>query len=299
MTTQELKNYVKDVFELEKQIYTYGQIKQAYIDEVDQINNFGFIFDAKNPTIQDYWLETKEYKDILKYRKAEKNKAILSCLIKTIIVIAIVVVLFKFSIMLGLGAGVVALMAIISIWFNNHELAYGDDYLKKNLLDYYEKCTNELANEVKESMLPRRDHLVEQCNTELVPQVLESCNLLTKLYDKNIIHPKYQNFVAIAQIYEYFDTGRCTELEGPNGAYNLYESELRANLIIDNLSEIASQLQAFNRNMSILTNSITETNRLLASMEYSLQHIEANTALTAYNTQCTAYNSEIIRRNSY
>ena len=89
MTTQELKSYVKDVFELEKQIYTYEQIKQSYDEEIERINDFGFIFNAENPTIQDEWLTTPEYKQIVKWHKSQKNKAILGCLIKTGIAIAL------------------------------------------------------------------------------------------------------------------------------------------------------------------------------------------------------------------
>lgn len=298
MTTQELKNYVKDVFELEKQIYTYEQIKQAYDDEIERINDFGFVFNADNPQIMDEWLEAPEYKEIIKKHKSAKNMARIKCLILTIIVIAIAKFAFDYSFGLGLVAGFIAVMAIIWIWCNDYTLVYGDDFLQKELLSYYEKCTYALGDEMRESMLPTRDHLIEQCNAEVVPQAQESYKLITYLYDKNIIHPKYQNIVAMAQIYEYFDTGRCTELEGPNGAYNLYESELRANIIIDNLSEIATQLQVFNRNMSTLTNSIAETNNLLFSMKNSLDKIEANTALAAYNTKSTAYNTELMRRYS-
>ena len=299
MTTQELKKYLKDVFELEKQIYTYEQIKRSYDEEVERINDFGFVFNPENPTIMDDWLTTTEYKEILKEHKSDKNKEILGCLIKTSIVVALVVVIFNYSVEFGLGVGAfIAIPTLISIWFNNITLVNGDDFLQKSLMKYYEKCTNKLGNEMREAMLPTRDHLIKQCNTEVVPQVQEVYKLLTYMYDKKIIHPKYQNIVAMAQIYEYFDTGRCTELEGPNGAYNLYESELRANIIIDNLSEIATQLQVFNRNMSTLTNSILETNKLLSSMKGSLERIEANTTLTAYNTQCIAYNTELLRRYS-
>lgn len=296
MTTQELKTYLKDVFELEKQMYTYFQVRNAYEKEIDSIDNFDFIFNAENPTIEDEWLERPEYKEIIRSHKSEVNGARLKCLILTIIVIAVVKLIFDASFGWGLVAGFIAIMVVISIWGNNITLVYADDNLKRNLLGYYERCTHELANEIKESMLPRRDHLIDDYNAEVIPNGNASNELLKQVYEKNIIHPKYRNLVAIAQIYEYFDTGRCTELEGPNGAYNLYESELRANIIIDNLSEIASQLQTFNRNMSTLTNSIAETNNLLYSIGLSLQKIEANTALTAYNSQVSATNTELIRR---
>lgn len=47
------------------------------------------------------------------------------------------------------------------------------------------------------------------------------------LYDKNILHPKYRNLDAVAAIYDYISTGRCEDLEGRDGAYNLYEEKLK------------------------------------------------------------------------
>ena len=43
------------------------------------------------------------------------------------------------------------------------------------------------------------------------------------------VFPKYLDIVAVSKIYEYLVTGRCTQLTGTNGAYRLYETELRAN----------------------------------------------------------------------
>lgn len=63
---------------------------------------------------------------------------------------------------------------------------------------------------------------------------------LAKLYAQNIVHPKYQNWVAVATFYEYIDIGRCYELKGPHGAYNLYEQELIANKIVGSLGAINS-----------------------------------------------------------
>ena len=37
---------------------------------------------------------------------------------------------------------------------------------------------------------------------------------------------------AMCTMYEYFVTGRCDKLSGADGAYNLYETEVRQNIII-------------------------------------------------------------------
>lgn len=55
---------------------------------------------------------------------------------------------------------------------------------------------------------------------------------LDKIYEKNILYPKYRDFVAVCTIYEYICSGICSELEGSDGAYRLYETESRLDKIV-------------------------------------------------------------------
>ena len=50
---------------------------------------------------------------------------------------------------------------------------------------------------------------------------------LNSLYDIGIIHRKNRHMVAVSSFYDYFDTGRCTSLTGPGGAYDTYEYEVK------------------------------------------------------------------------
>jgi hypothetical protein len=85
-----------------------------------------------------------------------------------------------------------------------------------------------------------------------LPQIIESIAYaekeLQEIYNQNIIFPKYRNFLAINQISEYIDSGRCSELEGPYGAYNLFENELRQNIIISRLDNIIHELEQIREN---------------------------------------------------
>ena len=80
------------------------------------------------------------------------------------------------------------------------------------------------------------------------------------IVSQNIIHPKYMNYIAITTMYEYFVTGRVSELKGATGAYNLYESELRQNLIIDKLDTIEDKLDTIIENQNVLYNEISGIN---------------------------------------
>ena len=116
-----------------------------------------------------------------------------------------------------------------------------------------------------------------------IKQILQTN--LNKLYAQNIVYAKYRNLVTIATIYEYFDSGRCSELEGPNGAYNMYEGELRSDIIISSLNNILSNLEAIRNNQYTLYRSIENAN---ATTKEMLLNINNAQMLTAYYAKQTA-----------
>ncbi len=66
---------------------------------------------------------------------------------------------------------------------------------------------------------------------------------LTQLYATGTVYVKYRDLIPITMFCEYLDSGRCTELRGANGAYNLYEAEARADMIITKLEGIEYNLE--------------------------------------------------------
>lgn len=143
----------------------------------------------------------------------------------------------------------------------------------------------------------------------LKDEIAQAEELLVKLYqtkqqvqDSGVIFEKYNDFVAIASFYEYLCSGRCTSLEGPHGAYNLYESEIRMNAIVSQLGDVLKSLNQIQRNQFVIYTAINEaTNELaalnkaarkindrLTSMEGELSSINKNTAITAFYTKKNA-----------
>ena len=96
--------------------------------------------------------------------------------------------------------------------------------------------------------------------------IREMKETLESLYSVDVIYPKYRNFVAICTFYEYFLSGRCEKLAGPNGAYNLYESELRQNIIINRLDNIINQLSQIEDNQYALFMELQEAKKLSESI---------------------------------
>ena len=115
---------------------------------------------------------------------------------------------------------------------------------------------------------------------------------LDSLYDMNVLYPKYRNLVAVSMIYEYLSSGRCDRLDGPDGAYNLYEMELRQNIIIGQLSSIVENLNQIRNNQFTLYNELVSANQRAASV---LSDIGNNVKISAYQNEAAAKNAEALK----
>jgi hypothetical protein len=131
----------------------------------------------------------------------------------------------------------------------------------------------------------------------------DAAALLKRYYDMGFIYPKYRGLVPICTIYEYLDSGRCFSLLGHEGAYNLYESELRMNMIVTKLDDIADRLDDISDNQRLLATELQRSNKkidvLSQSLTRSLDHIENNASLSAYYNQVTAVNTSYLAWLSY
>lgn len=123
-----------------------------------------------------------------------------------------------------------------------------------------------------------RDSIIKQHKSYLTS--LEGA--LQKVYAENIIFPKYRNIVAITAINEYLQSGRCSELEGASGAYNLYEMELRQNIIIGQMSVIVDNLEQIRNNQYSLYSELTKANYTVNQIVRELRDMRQTTKLTAY-----------------
>ena len=137
---------------------------------------------------------------------------------------------------------------------------------------------------------------------ELLKKTYEARNTL---YAANIVFGKYRNIVALSTFYEYLMAGRCTSLEGSNGAYNLYEMETRANMIITQLEKIEKSLQNLQQTQYMICNQLAAMNNALDRMNSTMEvaygaitDIRANTSdMTAYMANISK-NSNVIAHNS-
>lgn len=102
--------------------------------------------------------------------------------------------------------------------------------------------------------------------------------VLNQYYAKNLIYPKYRTLESICTIYEYLESGICTELTGYAGAYNMLEAEARANRICLRLDNIQGSLNRIEQNQRLLYQAVSEgfaqTNTLLSKTLSSVQGLQ-------------------------
>ena len=126
----------------------------------------------------------------------------------------------------------------------------------------------------------------------------DSRRLLQRYYASDVIYPKYCTLPALTSIYEYFVTGRCTELTGPHGAYNLYEDELRKDTVISQLNTVIENLEQIRHNQYMLYQQVKSINENTQTIVSELQQIKGYTVQLTQLTALNAYYAALNERNT-
>lgn len=308
----DLKEYIKRVYELEKSCYTQEHFIRLLEQKLGQVQRTNFV----SPV------------NIASIKKPEKEGVVSTCIggmIGGAILSVIVIVVMLLTGILHLGVflleGVVysaerefllllnecIAIVIIGMIFGGVCSVIDEKKSFANKMDEYNQKVQQSTEYNREA---------ENTNRHIASQVRQKCDILTRnlakakgnykettqvlnnYYDIGIIFPKYRDFVPITMFCEYLSSGRCSQLEGHEGAYNIYEQELRMNLILNKLDDIIVRLDQIQENQYMLANAIQEGNRT-AQKIYSavsncadqLQDISANTEATMYFSQVTAMNT--------
>ncbi len=132
----------------------------------------------------------------------------------------------------------------------------------------------------------------------VVNQIQKTTSLLESYYSLNILFPKYRDIYAVASIYEYILSGRCYELQGHEGAYNLYEHELQMGMIISRLDRIIDNLESIKRNQRMLYDAIQESNNLSRRIMYQITETEKTLNRIAVSNETIVAENAIISYNS-
>ena len=173
-----------------------------------------------------------------------------------------------------------------------------------NELSAYNTYTSELKRQNNELSKEHHAQMDEwkasylKLKAHMDAPLTESRALLDRYYASDVIYPKYRTLPALTSIYEYFMTGRCTELTGPHGAYNLYEDELRKDTVISQLNTVIENLEQIRHNQYMLYQQVKAIQENTAVIASELNQIKGYTVQIAQLTALNAYYAALNERNT-
>lgn len=291
MGMDNLKLYIKKVYELEASLYNqqaFVNLLRGKIDALERVPDKPLVQSPANSVVDSETvlgsLALGEFigiiiGEILAFIFSDENQA-----------------WNKMIIGLGWGAVIGLLISGLFLWFFTSSAQEADVRVWKQ---------NEQIMSLNERNKKIRERVIQQFEKEikcLNRSYNETLNVLEQYYSLGIIYKKYQNFIAVSSFYEYLDSGRCMTLEGHEGAYNIFETELRQNVIIGKLDEVIRCLNRIAENQGMLYSAIQKSNHMLNGMSNELKRISSNlttieesSAVTAYNSRISAENTEFIK----
>ncbi len=203
----------------------------------------------------------------------------------------------------ALGTGIIFGL-IIAIFVFAHRKNKANEEYKYNMNLYYSALQ---SDEKRVKIELEKKTFIENKIDLLKQKHNDTSQLLKKMYNYGILHRDYHNIIAVATIYGYLDKGRCRTLEfdastGDKGAYNIYENEKRLDTIITNEQIIIQHLEEIKKNQQQLYNvmedifrtvnkmskSVSKSVQMFTKMQVQLDRLNDNTEVDIYNQQQAA-----------
>lgn len=292
MGRQEIIDHLKTIIDLESMLYVNQKLCDKMASKIDQERN-------SKPTSPAYG-----NKNSINVPSDGSSSVILGTGVFSIIMGVVFVIYFFANIAdFALGDGgsgffLFFLMIVlfgVGYWLVKLELGSRQEY-KNNLEQYHRQLENIDQNNQKlkeqyEKALREynaEDNIRQSHIDEYNDMLALSCRIadtLEKEYSKGIVFPKYHSIVAITMFYEYLVTGRCETLDGINGCYNLYESEVRQNLIISNLSALNGSIDDLRDRQYVLYSNLSSANLRIEALGKDILN---KAAITAYYSEVSA-----------
>ena len=173
-----------------------------------------------------------------------------------------------------------------------------DNQYKHDMKQYKQNIANDKLRVERE--LKQKRYIQAQCDT-LAQMYQKSRNALDTIYSYDILASKYRNIVAVSSIYEYLKYDRTRSLQRlgcDDGAYNMFETEMRLNKIITNTDVIIKKLDEIIENQRELAytmrNAQNSINRLINSANQIQGSLDTlNTGVELSNYQLQQANNEL------
>lgn len=297
MSTEQLCDYLKRIFELETKLYALKSFRNDLNSEISDLRSY-----RVQPRL------TRKYID---YSVRESMDNIVRCLIagvmygpafgffggvvavflgfKPPVYLPLLKTIFIYGPLTGLIIG--SLIGYIAGVLQNKKER--NEMLKENQEIDEKNAIIDRTNREEREKSDRKIKIIEEEVYILNNKIKEVEGVLEKYYNKNIIYPKYRYFVAIASFYEYLSSRRCDMLEGHEGAYNIFENEMRQNIIISKLDDVIRQLDNIQKNQYMLYAAIKEQNSKICGLVGSMNKCVSTMERVENSNEIIAYNSQV------
>lgn len=189
------------------------------------------------------------------------------------------------------------------------ETKRSNESIRASTLERYEQMLESYTQNIAEQNKRLPKEIAAKKELIKIYKTLEEKHNKTKdlrdsLYFHCNIYSKYRNFVAVCSFYEYITSGRCRSLEGPEGAYNKYEEEIRLNIIISQLDEVIKKLDEIEHGQQLLYSALEVCNMRINELSHDVDCLTASSNFIAEKAQiiseCATWSTielDIIRRN--
>lgn len=274
MTTDQLKEYLSIVLDLEENIYIQKTLIENIEARLSSPLGEAHTFVKPNPPA----LSEKHFYDSIPVCIAVTFTGVIIAFLSSVIFNGIGGFFYNLlQVFAPIGGILIAFLGIawlIGSFFRKSEYAKTYRKAKEN----YAIAMRKYEQNVYEDDARIRSEAAEKVAltsnlSELKKQLSSSENNLNAIYAKNIIFPKYRNLVMISSIYEYFCSGRCSTLEGHEGAYNILENEIRLDRIITQFDKAISLLGQIRQNQFMLYSAINESNNRISGLMASVNNM--------------------------
>lgn len=278
-----LMDYIRLVFNSERDLFVLKAIKQKLYDEKEKLRG------SLESEILDYEPDSIYYG----YYEEEKQYFKVGAVIIAIAFLIGIIVAKKANILVGIAISIVGIVAgAVSIKLGkdkrNGRIKFGSDSneAKRSAAEY------ELSKRIARNKTRRTD--ISRLNDDEVAinkYIVSKEEAIKEVYSVGIIHEKYRNLYSITKIFDLLDTGICNELVGVNGAY----AQMRLDQIIDNQNiSIHIQSEILKSNMA-LSNEIRRTNALLSNISSSMTigFSEINQSINDSNQALSAISNNV------
>ena len=290
---QDLKKYMTIVYELEEEICFQNELMAKLQQKISSLGISRNINPPKKPPTKKITIPIFLSAPI----------AILAGIGLVISLISFVQIFWEFDLK-HMFAGWIALVIFCYIagwaleqWDKTSK--YNSQY--KREMDKYNRDLEHYQEEIRKNKYNQQNE--EKLKNKLIKNLmgLQAVNkgtkeCLVRFYNMEIIMPKYRNLIAVSSFKDYLDEGRCYELSGHEGAYNLYNIEARLDKIVTQLDAVISNLSEIKYNQYSLYQAVKESGER-TNLYYRQWVRSTNDFVDSYNNNTNITNYRLQRMN--